>query len=178
MKRRRLRRSIPFGSNNFLSVLEGMEGGFAIFAGIVIGLSFEGVNRELLLLTATISIVVNAINASAVRFSTEHYLDELDGHEKRSWFKAYFIPALIEFVAYLVVSLISLLPLLWVASLTTAILLSVIITTIILFCAGYYRGALLSRHHAVRDGIETAGLGLLIITAGGVSGWLISTFIV
>ena len=169
---------MPLGTDNFLSVLEGMEGGFAIFAGIVIGLSFEGVSRELLLLTAFISIVVNAINASAVRFASEHYIDELDGHEKRSGFKAYFIPAIIEFVAYLVVSLISLLPLLWVPSLTNAIILSVIITMIILFCAGYYRGILLSRNHALRDAIETSGLGLLIIAAGGLSGWLISTFVV
>ena len=104
---------IPFGANNFLSVLEGIEGGFAIFVGIIAGLSFEHIGRDLLILTAAVSIVVNAINASAVRYTSEHYLDELDGHEKRSWLKAYFLPACLVFSTYLIVSLIAVIPLLF-----------------------------------------------------------------
>ena len=170
-------RHVPFGNDNFLSVLEGVEGGFAIFAGLVIGLSFEGVSRDLLILIAGISIIVNALNASAVRFASEHYMDELDGHEKRSWLKAYFVPSFIEFLAYLAVSLIAIIPLLLIAPLNVAISCSVFLTLIILFVAGWYRGSLLMRRHAVRDGFEVAGLGLLIIVAGGLSGWLLSQFV-
>ena len=168
------RRRIPFGSNNFLSVLEGVEGGFAIFAGIIVGLMFEGVGRDLLILTASIGIIVSAFNSSAVRFSSEHYLDELDGHEKRRQFHSYFVPSLVEFISYLVVSLIALIPLLIVEDITTAIICSVIITLVILFTAGWYRGRLLNRRHAMRDGIEVSSLGALIIFIGGLSGWIIS----
>lgn len=177
MHKRRVVR-VPLGSDNFLSVLEGVEGGFAIFAGIVVGLSFEDVSRDLLILTAGIGIVVSAFNSSAVRFASEHYIDELDGHEKRHWVRSYLVPSLIEFLSYIVVSLIALLPLVILPNLTDAIIGSVILTLSILFLAGLYRGNLLIRRHAVRDGLEVAGLGLLIIVVGGVSGWLLSAFIV
>lgn len=169
---------IPFGANNFLSVLEGIEGGFAIFVGIIAGLSFGDISRDLLILTAVISIVVNAINASAVRYTSEHYLDELDGHEKRSWLKAYFLPASIVFMTYLVVSLIAVVPLVLIENQLVAIWLSVLLTAGILFGAGLYRGWLIIGRHALRDGIEVMNSGLLIIVAGTLSGWLLSLILV
>lgn len=171
-------RRVPLGSDNFLSVLEGVEGGFAIFAGIVVGLSFEDVPRELLILTAGIGIVVSAFNSSAVRFASEHYIDELDGHEKHNWIRSYLVPSLVEFIAYVAVSLIALLPLIIIPDVSNAIILSVTLTLIILFLAGLYRGNLLMRRHAIRDGFEVAGLGALIIVVGGVSGWVISQVII
>lgn len=178
MHKRRRNPRIPFGSDNFLSVLEGVEGGFAIFAGIVVGLSFEDVPRNLLILTAGIGIVVNAFNSSAVRYSSEHYLDELDGHEKHRWARSYFVPSIIEFASYIAVSLIALLPLLIIPSINNAMILSVALTLIILFLAGFYRGNLLMLRHAIRDGIEVAGLGALIIVVGGLAGWILSSFVV
>ncbi|TAH33009.1 hypothetical protein EYC58_02535 [Candidatus Saccharibacteria bacterium] len=168
---------VPLGNDNFLSVLEGVEGGFAIFAGIIVGLMFEGVSRELLVLTALIGIIVNAFNSSAVRFSSEHYMDELDGHEKRRRFQTYFVPAIIEFSSYLVVSFIALAPLLFVADLSIAVVLTIEMTLVILFVAGWYRGHLLNRRHAVRDGFEVMLLGLLIICVGAFSGWLLTQLI-
>lgn len=171
------KRRVPFGANNFLSILEGVEGGFAIFAGIIVGLMFEGVSRDLLILSGSIGIVVSAFNSSAVRYASEHYIDELDGHEKRRGFRTYFVPSLIEFISYIAVSLIALVPLLWLQPLQLAVSACVLLTTLILFMAGWYRGRLLTRRHAIRDGIEVAGLGLLIIAAGGISGLLLSSFV-
>lgn len=170
-------RHIPFGANNFLSVLEGVEGGFAIFAGIIAGLMFEGVSRELLIISGAIGIIVSALNTSAVRFSSEHYLDELDGHEKRRWSHAYLFPALIEFVSYLAVSVVALIPLLLVRPLGLAVASCVALTIGILFLAGWYRGRLLNRRHASRDGMETAGLGALIVAVGALAGWLLGTLV-
>lgn len=171
------RRYVPFGSDNFLSILEGVEGGFAIFVGLIIGLMFEGVSRELLILTAAISIIVSAFNSSAVRYSSEHYLDELDGHEKRHRFRSYFIPSFIEFISYICVSIIALLPLLLVRPLELAVALCAVITLVILFAAGWYRGHLLMRRHAMRDGLEVMLLGLLIVGVGALSGWLLTLLI-
>lgn len=171
-------RHIPLGANNFLSVLEGMEGGFAIFVGIIAGLSFEHISRDLLILTAVISIVVNAINASAVRYTSEHYLDELDGHEKHRWIKAYFFPASIVFITYIIVSLIAVLPLIVIQDQWTAIWTSVLLVAVILFGAGFYRGWLLVGRHALRDGLEVMNSGLLIVVAGALSGWVLSHLLV
>lgn len=165
---------VPLGTNNFLSILEGIEGGFAIFVGLIVGLMFEGVSRDVLILTASIGIIVSAFNSSAVRYSSEHYLDEIDGHEKRHRFHSYFMPALVEFVSYACVAVIALIPLLFIQPLELAVAACAVITLIILFAAGWYRGHLLNRRHAMRDGVEVACLGLLIIAIGGLAGWLIT----
>lgn len=167
------RQKPPLGAENFLSVLEGIEGGFAIFTGIIVGLSFEITNRDLLLITAVIGIVVNAFNSSAVRYSSEHYLDELDGRETRRPFHVYFLPAFVEFVAYAFVSIVVILPLIFVHPLKLAVAACVLLTLVVLFAAGFYRGSLL-RTNRLRDGFELAFLGILIVFVGGIAGWLLS----
>ncbi len=132
------RRSVSNGF--FLSFIDGLEGGFAIFAGIVVGLSFTNLPRDVLIVTALIGIVVNAVNAATIRYTTEHYLDELDRHEKRSPIKYYFLPALAEFAVYIAVSLLALLPLLFVAHLQTAVTLMVAGCLGVLFITGAVRG--------------------------------------
>ncbi len=165
---------VPFGVENFLSIFEGVEGGFAMFAGIVLGLSFGHVSRDVLIVTAIISMVVNAINASVVRFSSEHYLDELDGRENRSVFKDYFVPAVVEFTTYGAVSIVSLLPLLLVNDLSLAVSWMCMVTCVLLFIAGWYRGRTLLRR-GVRDGIEVMCGGLLIMFAGAGAGWALAS---
>lgn len=171
-----MHRHIPLGASNFLSILEGIEGGFAIFVGIVAGLYFQNVDHDLLIVAGIIGLIVNAFNSSAVRYASEHYLDELDGHEKRHAFRAYFVPALIEFATYALVSLLAVIPLLLMQDSLTAITFSIGVTILIQFIAGYYRGQLLGRH-ALRDGLELAGIGIAIIIVGSLAGWGLSYLI-
>ena len=171
-----MHRHIPLGASNFLSILEGIEGGFAIFVGIIAGLYFQKVDHDLLIVAGIIGLTVNAFNASAVRYATEHYLDELDGHEKRNAPRAYFVPASIEFATYALVSLFAVVPLLLLQDSLTAITFSIGVTVLIQFIAGYYRGRLLGRH-ALRDGLELAGIGIAIIIVGSLAGWTLSYLI-
>ena len=163
---------LPFGTQRFLAAFEGIEGGFAIGASMVAGLSLAGMERPVLITTAVVSVMVSGFNAAAVKYSSEHYLDELDGREKTKAFRAYFIPAAIEFVSYFAISFISILPLLLLKDLPLAVNLSVAMTLIILFAAGWWRGFLL-RLHPVRDGTETCILGACIILVGVISGLVI-----
>lgn len=167
---------IPFGADNFLSVLEGIEGGFAIFVGIIAGLYFQNISHDLLIITGIIGLVVSAFNASAVRYASQHYVDELDGHEKRNKFQAYFVPSLFEFLTYALVSLLVVIPLLLIKDTLIAISLTSIMTVAILYVAGWYRGSLFGSH-ARRDGIELAVLGASIIFIGTLSGWLLSRMV-
>lgn len=155
-----------------LGFVDGLEGGFAIFAGIVVGLSATTTNRTILIATALVGIVVNAVNAATIRYSTEHYIDELDGHEKRSKFRYYFVPALVEFGLYVAVSLVAIIPLLVISSLTTALVLMICLCLGILFIAGAIRGQLL-RRHPFTDGVELMIGGMVMICAGAVGGWLL-----
>lgn len=166
--------TLPFGTQRFLAAFEGIEGGFAVGASIVVALSLAGLDRELLLATAVISIVVSGFNSSSVKYSSEHYLDELDGREKRNGFSHYFMPALIEFVCYGILSFISVLPLFFVPNVSLAVWLSVVVTIVMLFLAGFWRGYML-RTGRWRDGLETAALGLGMISVGLVSGLIVNS---
>ena len=169
---RRRHIAIPLGAQRFLAAFEGFEGGFAIGTSIIIALSFAGTDRNLLLVTAIVSIIVNGFNNASVKYSSEHYLDELDGREKKSAFRHYFIPSFIEFVCYFAISFFSIIPLLFIADTFQAVAISVAITLVILFTAGYWRGYLLQMSRW-RDALETTVLGLGIIFVGLISGYII-----
>jgi len=126
----------------------------------------------LLLTTAIVSIVVSGFNSASVKYSSEHYLDELDG--KKSAFRHYFIPSFIEFICYLVLSFISVVPLLVVPDIRLAVVACVVLTVALLFVAGYVRAYML-RAGRFRDGVETAVLGGGIILVGLVSGLIVNS---
>jgi VIT1/CCC1 family predicted Fe2+/Mn2+ transporter len=172
MKRLFARRHVPFGSERFLAAFEGIEGGFAIGASIIAGLSFTPLSRHSLVAIAIISVIVNGFNSAAVKYSSEHYMDEIDGIENENAFSSYFLPALIQFVSYFAISFISFIPLFLMGNLPNAIIYSCLITIIILLIAGNWRAYLLGMPRW-RDGFETALLGGFIILVGFTSGWII-----
>jgi hypothetical protein len=176
MKHLLRRRRIPFGSDRFLALFEGIEGGFAIGAGIIAGLSLTNIDRKTLIAIAFISIIINGFNSAAVKYSSEHYMDQLDGVENEKPFSAYFIPAFIQFLSYFAISFISLFPLFLLGSVPHAILYSCIVTLVILLIAGTWRAYILGMPRW-RDGFEIAFLGACIITAGFISGWVIHIFL-
>ena len=164
--------NIPLGAQRFLAAFEGIEGGFAIGTSIVVALSVGGLSNRLLLITAIVSIVVNGFNTASVKYSSEHYLDELDGREKKSALTQYFIPALIEFVSYFAISFVSVIPLIVLHNTVLAVSISVVITLVILFLAGFLRAYMLQLPRW-RDAWETTLLGLGIILVGLVSGYIV-----
>ena len=167
--RRRMVR-LPLNAQRFLAAFEGLEGGFAIGASVLVALSFAELDRSVLLASVVVTIIVNGFNNASVKYSSEHFLDELDGREKRSALKHYFIPSLIEFVSYFAISFISIVPLLLIDDLTKAVALSVLITLVILYTAGYWRAYMLQMPSR-RDAVETLALGAGIILVGLISGY-------
>lgn len=166
---RRRKVHLPLGAQRFLAAFEGFEGGFAIGTSIVVALAFSTNDRRVLLLTAIISIIVNGFNNASVKYSSEHYLDELDGRETRHPLDRYFAPAFVEFLSYFAISFLTVVPLIVIADLTTAIIVSVILTVVLLFAAGYWRAYML-RMPRLRDAVETMLLGGGIIVVGVISG--------
>lgn len=169
---RNKKHTIPFGAERFLAIFEGFEGGFAIGAGVIAGMSFVNLDRDILIATAVISVIVNGFNSASVKYSSEHYIDELDGREKRNKLKAYFMPAFIQFASYFIISFVSLIPLFIMRNMPGAIIYSIVITIVILLVAGYYRAYVLNMPRW-RDALEIAVLGGGIILIGYISGWAI-----
>lgn len=160
---------MPWGTQRFLAAFEGFEGGFAIGASVVVALSSAELERHVLLTTAILSIIVNGFNSASVKYSSEHYLDELDGRETKNTFRYYFVPAMIEFLAYFAISFVSVVPLFTITDTFVAVGLSVGVTLVLLFSAGYWRGFML-RISPFRDALETMLLGAGIIALGAISG--------
>ena len=161
------------GATRFLAAFEGFEGGFAIGTSIVIALSFGSHSRTALLLTAIISIIVNGFNNASVKYSSEHYLDQLDGRETKHVVKRYFMPAFIEFLSYFAISFVTILPLIFIGDITLAIVISAIATLLLLFAAGYWRAYML-KMPLFRDGLETMLLGGGILLVGLTSGLIVA----
>lgn len=169
-KRRTIR--APLTAQRFLAAFEGIEGGFAIGASLLVALSFSDMERSVVVSTIIVTLIVSGFNTASVKYSSEHFLDELDGREKKSAFRHYFVPSLIEFISYFAISLITILPLLLIADITKAAVLSVLLTLVILYCAGYWRAYMLQMP-TKRDALETFVLGAGIILVGLVSGYFI-----
>lgn len=169
-KRRHLH--LPFGAQRLLAVLEGLEGGFAIGASVIVGLSFANLDRRVLIVSAAIGILVNGFNNATVKYSSEHYSDELDGREKRNPFRYYFVPAAIEFISYFAISIVTLLPLVLIPDLYLGMALCSLLTLGMLFAAGYWRGWLM-RMHPAKDGLEMMLLGSGIIVVGAITGYIL-----
>lgn len=163
----------PYRTQKFLAAFEGFEGGFAIGASVLAGLSFASLDKKILVMSAVISIIVSGFNSATVKYSSEHYIDELDGHETRHPFSRYFIPAFFEFMVYFAISLISIVPVLLMEDVKQAIAISCALTLLILFLAGQWRAKLLGMH-PWKDALETALLGSMIITVGFIAGWIVS----
>lgn len=172
LQKKRHHLHLPFGAQRLLALLEGLEGGFAIGASVIVGLSFADLDRRVLVISAAIGILVSGFNNAVVKYSSEHYEDELDGREKRNTFRFYFMPAAIEFLSYFAISIITLLPLLLVDDLYLAMALCCLITLAMLFAAGYWRGYLM-RLHPAKDGLELLFLGAGIILMGAITGYIL-----
>ncbi len=177
LRQRRKELKLPLGAQRLLAVFEGVEGGFAIGAGIVVGLVAATADKNLIILTAAIGLLVSGFSSAAVKYGAEHYNDELDGSEKKNPVKYYFMPALYEFIAYLITSAAVLLPLFLMTDIYMAATVSVAITLLTLFASGVWRGYLMRRHHKLRDGLELVLLGILIVLVGGISGWLLTSLV-
>ena len=175
LRQRRKQIKLPFGAQRLLAIFEGVEGGFAIGAGIIVGLVAIQTDRHLVLISAAISLLVSSFSAAAIKYAAEHQIDEADGREKKNVVQHYFMPALYDFVACLIASVLVLLPVHFVADIYLAATLSVLVTLGVLFVAGVWRGYLMRRHHKLRDGIELMIVGVLIIIIGGLSGILLGS---
>lgn len=167
-----IRRRIPFGARYFLAGLEGIESSFAVGVAILVGLLFVEADRYSLITTLIVSLLVQGYNNAALKYSSEHYMDELNGRTSSHPLRVYAIPAAIEFIPHVLISAVIVWPLLVIRDPLLAVLICGLVTLIVLFLAGFYRGRILGRR-GLYDAVETTTLGIGIILMGGVSGYIL-----
>lgn len=167
----RIRRRIlfPYDRDNFMAIFSGSEGGLATTTGIITGLMIDEISRQIVIITAMISFIVQAFNSAASRFSSERTDDEIDHQDKK---KGYHLPlthAAYQFSAHIVMSLIVITPIALVDNRYLAIVIAVLITLIFLFLIGGYKAKIINKN-VLRDGLELAGVGLLVTVVGLIAG--------
>ncbi|MDX1765372.1 MAG: VIT1/CCC1 transporter family protein [Candidatus Saccharimonadales bacterium] len=164
---------LPFDREYFLALLGGLEGGLATTTAIVVGLIITTEQREIVVTTAIISFMVQAFNSSVGRFSAAHTDDEIDRIETWKGYRKPVYNALLQFTSHILVSLLVILPIVFVSDIFSAVGMTISITLILLFVIGLYKGILL-KLHPFRDAAELFILGSLVISVGMISGLILS----
>jgi len=164
---------LPFDREYFLALLGGLEGGLATTTAIVVGLIITTEQRELVVTTAVISFMVQAFNSSVGRFSAAHTDDEIDRIETWKGYRKPVYNALLQFTAHILVSLLVILPIVFVTDIFTAVSMVIAITLVLLFVIGLYKGILL-KLHPLRDAAELFVLGSLVVSVGMIAGLILS----
>ena len=169
----RQKTKLPFDREYFLALLGGLEGGLATTTAIVVGLGITTERRELVVTTAVISFMVQAFNSSVSRFSAAHTDDEIDHIESWKGYRKPVYNALLQFTSHVLVSLLVILPMVFISDLLVAVSWTIGITLMLLFGIGVYKGVIL-KLHPLRDGVELFILGAMVVCVGLVAGVILS----
>ncbi len=162
--------SVPFGKEVFTALLGGSEGGLATTAAIITGLFVSTNDRELVLITAVITFMVQAFNGAVSRFSGERINDEIEQIEKLSGYRPLIIDAVVQLASHIASAAVVAAPIVFIVDVQLALVTSVTLTLILLFLMGFVKGRVV-KNDAIHDGLEMVILGALIISVGVISGW-------
>lgn len=164
---------LPFGRDYFIALFSGFEGGLATTSAIAAGLLIFTHDTSIVITTATISFIVQAFNGAIGKFSAEHTNEEFDHEDILHGYKRPVIKASLQFMAHTVMGFVVLLPIIYLDSTTEAMLASIGITLGLLFLLGGYKGYIVGKGF-LPDALQQIALGILIICAGVIAGYLLS----
>lgn len=170
-----LHRSIklPFNRDHFVAWFTGSEAGLATTTAIIAGLMVTHTSINTVVTAAIISFLVQAFNSAIIHYSNERMGDEIDREDIKN---GYFHPAVLGVWFWLwhtLMSVMVLLPILFVPDQFKATVYSIVITLVLMFAVGAVKGKIVKRD-AVQDGLEMVIVGGLVICAGLVAGIILS----
>jgi len=153
-----------------MSLLSGVESGLATTTAIVAGLAISTDRRHVVVVTAIISLSVQAWNSAMITIFSEHTQSQIDHpYSIKDHYLLFINDGLAQFLAHILASFIPILPIVFVSDLSTALISSVLITILLLFVLGYKNGRILKRG-AFKTGLEAMVPGALVIMVGVVAG--------
>lgn len=160
---------LPIDIDAFLSVFSGTEAGLATTAAIITGLITSTDNRQLVITTALITILVQAFNAAIGHMSVERTSAAIErNHSKLNYAKPISDSAS-QFIAHLISSFIILTPTVVVKDMQNVLFWTIGVTLGLLFLLGLIKGYLV-KQFLIREAFELVVLGSLIISIGIISG--------
>ena len=163
MFRRRIK--LPIDANLFTTLLSGTQSGIATTAAIVAGLATGTDDRQLVLVSAFVAFVVQGFNAAMNHITIAHVDDEIEDSPEKYRLTGPVGEAALQFLMHLITSIAVLTPIVFVTNLQRALITSILIALVLLFFIGLYVGYVV-KHAPIRNGVENAILGALVIIAG------------
>ena len=165
---------LPIDVEYFMSLLSGLESGMATTAAIIAGLTTGTDSREAVVITALITMTVQAYNAAANRLSTEHTQDEIENNKDHTSYLKPTIDAGAQFLAHIISSLIILLPTIYISDLDRALVTTILLTLGLMFTLGFVKGIYVKKY-VFRDAMEILLIGASVITVGLLSGYILNS---
>lgn len=163
---------LPFDRGRFMAWFAGSEGGLATTTAIIAGLMVIHTGLDVIVVTAIISFMVQGFNGSIGLFAAERTDDEINREDRMSGYRKPAVNALLHFMSHVLMSVLVLLPILLVPNQFKATTYSIVITLVLLFGIGAYKGKIVKRN-PIRDGLELVVLGSLVISVGIVAGTIL-----
>ena len=164
---------LPIDVDAYLSLFSGTESGLATTAAIITGLIASTDNRQLVLTTALIAILVQAFNAAIGHLSIERTHGEIENDKSKIAYAKPVSDAASQFAAHLGASFIILLPTIFVTDLQSVLFWTIGTTLGLLFGLGLLKGYLV-RRFLVREAFELLVYGSLIISLGIIAGLVLN----
>lgn len=164
---------LPFDRDYFMALFSGFEGGLATTSAIAAGLLIFTHDTSIVITTATISFIVQAFNGAIIKFSAEHTNDEIDHKDILHGYRKPVLKASLQFIAHTVMGIVVLLPIIYLDSTVKAMMASIGITLGLLFLLGGYKGYVVGKNF-LPDALQQIALGILIISAGIIAGYLLT----
>lgn len=169
-RRRPLR--VPFGTEIFSSIFGGAEGGLATTSAIIAGLFVSTQDRELVITTAVISFLVQAINGAVSRYSAERTNDEIEQVEDEIGKLPAIVDAVVQLLSHVSGAVLVIAPIVLIVNVQLALITSIGITLTLLFINGALKAHFVKNNPLV-EGLELVVLGAMIISVGISAGWLL-----
>ena len=164
---------LPIDKELFLSIISGSEAGIATTAAIIVGLTVGELERDVILISATVSVLIQAFNSAITTIVTSHTLDEIERNRDMDSLFRPFTQAGLQFLTHISAGIVVLLPMVYVARVEMAMLMSVAISLLLMFWIGFFVGRIV-RHEPLRNSVQSFVLGMLIIIGGFIAGYIIN----
>lgn len=168
---RRAGTNLPLDKELFLSLLNGLESGIATTTAVVVALTISEEMTSLVIVAAIVTVVVQAFNAAASRYTGLRASEEIDDQTTTEKFKP-MVNAVSQFTAHASASVIPILPLYFLTNDVMIVLSSITLAYCMLVIIGGFQGLFLNIQ-AKQNMLEILVTGTLVITVGTIAGFVL-----
>lgn len=153
----------------FRNFIFGVEDSLVSTVGLLSGVAVAGSPRDVIFITGTILILVEAFSMAAGSLLSEYSAESYETKDEHIT-KTDIMSSVVMFVSYAISGLIPLLPYLFLST-SNAVTVSIILSIVSLFVLGLI-GAKIAKIHLLRNAIRMAIVGGIAIMVGVLTGMI------